>query len=380
MYILLVLICGLYVALIFALWAGWLKIPVFELKKNTAEIKFSIVIPFRNEAENLPGLLRSINKLNYPSSHFELILINDASEDASLKICFDFKKAFPDRQIRIADNLRISNSPKKDAISLAIQSSKFDYIITTDADCIVPTNWLQAFNEKILASSGKIIAGPVQLIPQDFTVRDKKLLHIFQELDFMSLQAAGAGGFGLGKAFICNGANLCYNKSSFYEVDGFRGNNDISSGDDVFLLQKFTSKKLTAFFLKSKDAIVLTQPQHDLTSLISQRIRWAAKTPAYKSSFARTIGGAVFFMNLMLIILGVFAAFNYISYEPLAFAFLSKFLIDFLLLYKAADFFERKFILRNYFWSSILYPLFSTSIAILSLLLKFEWKGRKSKK
>lgn len=121
MYILLVLICGLYVALIFALWAGWLKIPVFELKKNTAEIKFSIVIPFRNEAENLPGLLRSINKLNYPSSHFELILINDASEDASLKICFDFKKAFPDRQIRIADNLRISNSPKKDAISLAIQ-------------------------------------------------------------------------------------------------------------------------------------------------------------------------------------------------------------------------------------------------------------------
>lgn len=380
MYIFLVLICGLYVALILALWFGWSKIPVFKLNKIAPEIKFSIVVPFRNEAENLPALLKSITELKYPPSHFEVLLINDASEDYSRKICSDFKKAFPDLQIRLAENIRASDSPKKDAIAIAVHLSKFEYILTTDADCIVPEHWLQAFNEKILASSAKLVAGPVKIIPPDSPVNGKKLLQVFQELDFLSLQAVGAAGFGLGKAFICNGANLCYDKSSFYKVDGFRGNGNISSGDDVFLLQKFRSQKLNIVFLKSKDAIVLTKPQQDLTSLISQRIRWAAKTPAYKSAFAISIGLAVLLMNLLLIMLGVLALFNFISYEPLAFAFLTKFLVDFLLLYTAAGFFERKAVLRNYFWSSILYPFFSTSVAILSLFIKFEWKGRQSKK
>lgn len=380
MYIFLVFICGLYVTVILALWFGWLKIPVFKLNKIAPEIKFSIVVPFRNEAENLPILLRSITKLKYPPSHFELLLINDASEDDSRKICSDFKKAFPNFQIRLAENVHVSDSPKKDAIAIAIQLSKFEHILTTDADCIVPEYWLQAFNEKILESEAKLIAGPVKIIPPEFPVKDKKLLHVFQELDFMSLQAAGAGGFGLGKAFICNGANLCYEKSSFYAVDGFSGNGNISSGDDVFLLQKFTAKKWETVFLKSKEAIVLTLPQQDLTSLISQRIRWAAKTPAYNSIFAKIVGLAVLLMNLFLIIAAILALFNFTSYKPLAFAFLFKFLVDLLLLYKSAEFFERKAILRNYFWSSLLYPFFSTSVAILSLFIKSEWKGRKSKK
>lgn len=354
-----------------------------------------MVIPFRNEAENLPVLLNSLSELNYPTSKFEVFLVNDASQDASVQICSDFITSNPQIQLRLFENKRTSNSPKKDAISTAIGNAVCEYIITTDADCTVPKNWLQAFNEILLETGAKLVAGPVKIAefpskPLSFEMKISntpskinrenrwlKYFHAFQEMDFMSLQAAGAGGFGLGKAFMCNGANLCYEKAAFLKVGGFSGNNEISSGDDVFLLQKFTEKKWPVSFLKCAEAIVITKPQQDLNALISQRIRWAAKTPAYHSRFAKIVGLTVLLMNFSLVTGGFLAFLSSFPYQPLLFAFFFKFNFDFALLFHSTEFFDRKDALRNYFWSSFIYPVFSSYIAILSLFSSYQWKGRK---
>lgn len=179
---------------------------------------------------------------------------------------------------------------------------------------------------------------------------------------------------------LANGANLCYSKETFLEIEGFKGNEEISSGDDVFLLQKFKHAGYKTVFLKSREAIIITQPQPDLTSLISQRIRWAAKTPAYKNMFAQITGLLVLLMNLLLAVFTFLVFFEVIPYEPVLFAFLFKFLADLLLLYLSAKFFQRKEILRNYFWSSMVYPFFSSAVAIMSLFKKFEWKGRTARR
>ena len=374
-----------------ALLIGWRKIPEFVLKDTSPEISFSIIIPYRNEAENLTVLLNSILKLKYPLSLFEILLVNDSSEDGSVKICSDFKTQHPELQISLLENHRISGSPKKDAILTGIKMAIYPYILTTDADCKLPCFWLHAFNEKILETGAKLIAGPVTTLKTRLNATRKdlnkqelkkekrrfKYFLAFQEMDFLSLQIAGAGAFGLKKAFMCNGANLCYSKSAFFELDGFSGNGEISSGDDVFLLQKFTEKKLKIAFLKCEEAVVLTKPQKDLTALISQRIRWAAKTPAYKSLFAKLTGFAVLMMNFSLILGSILTFFEFIPYQPVLLAFFFKFNMDFALLFYSAEFFDRKDILRNYFWSSLVYPVFSTSVAVMSLFKKFEWKGRK---
>ena len=388
-----VLITLFYIILIATLLIGWRKIPEFQIKHIEAKISFSVVIPFRNEAENLPILLNSLAELNYPTLKFEIFMVDDASEDASVQICLDFITSHPEIKINLLENQRFSNSPKKDAISTAIKNAGFEYIITTDADCIIPENWLQAHNEIILETDAKLVAGPVKIAESAFNsakgkeplssqIKEKRWLkyfQAFQEMDFMSLQAAGAGGFGLGKAFMCNGANLCYERSAFLKADGFSGNDDISSGDDVFLLQKFAEKKLPVYFLKCAEAIVITKPQQDLTTLISQRIRWAAKTPAYKSSFAKLVGLTVLLMNFSLVIGGFLTLFSIFPYQPLLFAFFFKFNLDLALLFHSADFFDRKDVLRNYFWSSFIYPIFSSYVAILSLFSGYEWKGRKSR-
>jgi len=369
-----------YAVLITALLFGWKQVKKVKLKGGAPLNKFSIIIPFRNEAENLPELLYSLSNLEYQKSYFEIILVNDESEDNSLQACFHFKQSHPDLTFSIINNKRNTNSPKKDAITTAIVSSRFENILTTDADCIVPSSWLQVYNERIIETQASLIAGPVSFL-NGRSIKEKFLNYLvaFQDLDFMSLQAAGIGAFGLKKPFMCNAANMCYRKEAFLNAEGYLGNSNISGGDDVFLLQKFTELNYPVSFLKSEAAIVETKPQPSLESLFSQRLRWAAKAPAYKSAFAKLVGAIVFFMNLGLVLTMILVLFEVLQYQILLFSFAIKFVVDLSLLYVSANFFRKKMVLSHFLWSSLLYPFFSTSVAIASLFSGFQWKGRSFK-
>jgi cellulose synthase/poly-beta-1,6-N-acetylglucosamine synthase-like glycosyltransferase len=203
----------------------------------------------------------------------------------------------------------------------------------------------------------------------------------FQLLDFLSLIGATIGGFGIGKPFLCNGANLAYKKALFLELNGFDGNNTIASGDDIFLLQKVIKEDKNAIrFLKSKAALVKTKPQQNLKSLISQRKRWAAKTSSYNSAFGKIVGLIVLLMNAVLVCGFILTLFSLLHYKLILYVFIIKSLVDFLLLFKTTRFLEQENHLSSFIFSSVLYPFFSVYIAFLSLFSKYKWKGRTFKK
>ena len=257
---------------------GFDKVESFSLSDLPSRTKFTVVIPFRNEAENLEALLLSVSNLNYPKTHYEIILVNDDSTDTSIDAIESFlkKQKSPLKNIRIIDNYRQSNSPKKDAITLAINNANYDWIITTDADCLLPSYWLDAFDEKIQTSDTVAIVGPVNLITTS------SFLNRFQTLEILALQGVTLGSFGIRFPFMCNGANFCYKKSVFKDCNGFEGNNNIASGDDLFLLEKIHKQyKARVHYLKSEKAIVHTKGESNLNSLIQQRLRWASKTNNY---------------------------------------------------------------------------------------------------
>lgn len=370
------IICFLYVLLIlyFARGIDRLKDLVCDLNKPVTY--FSILVPFRNEALNLPGLLESINALDYPADQFELILINDDSSDASLSIVNSYKTKHPKLNLSLIDNKKQSSSPKKDAINKGISEASNNWILTTDADCIVPKNWLNAFDTMIKQQSPKMIVAPVSYLPKT------GFLHKFQLLDFLSLQGITMGSFGMkdkkfGHPFLCNGANLCYTKESFKEVNGFSGNHDIASGDDVFLLEKMLHKFPDKIqFVKSKDAIVLTTSKDSFRELIQQRVRWAAKTTAYNSFFTKSVGVLVFMTSLSMVSILIMASLGQLSWLHVGFLFLLKFNIDFLLLYRTSQFFEQQEVMKSYFISSLLYPFYTVLVALLSLKKSYTWKDR----
>ncbi|MEY8850053.1 glycosyltransferase [Psychroserpens sp. XS_ASV72] len=374
MLIIIFIILLLYLVLIGALTFGFDKVDDFELKDLEAKTKFSIVIPFRNEAKQLPALLRSLSNLNYPQSFFEIILIDDDSEDDSVQI-IESELNTTTLDVTILKNNPDKQSPKKEAITKAIQKAKYQWILTTDADCILPKYWLDSFDCFIQKNNGSLIVGPVAYTKSD------TFLKRFQLLEFLSLQATTIGGFGLGIPFLCNGANLCYHKNLFYELKGFEGNTHISSGDDIFLLQKAVqNNKNEVQFLKNEHAVVYTIPLSNFKDLVSQRIRWAAKTSNYNSVFGKMTGIIVFSMNGLLICLPLFYIAQLISAKALTLILLIKFSIDFLLLFKSARFFNQEEYLKSYIQSSFLYPFFSVYVAISSVFKGYKWKDRAYKK
>jgi len=363
-----------YTILIINIFFGFHRVATFNLpSKITPKTRFSIVIPFRNEAQNLPKLLQSIDKLEYPKSLFEVILIDDASEDASSCIVHDAIKE--KHNIVEFKNKRCTNSPKKDAITQAISKAKYEWIVTTDADCILPKNWLKTFDAYIQQSNAYAIAAPVIYSYQNHFFYD------FQLLDIISLQITTIGTFGLGIPFLCNGANFAYKKELFDELNGFEGNTDIASGDDIFLLQKIKTKyRDHLHYLKSKYVIVKTQPQHSVSSLISQRVRWASKMTA-SSIYSKSIGGLVFLMNLG-VILSIIHILAY-GLKPSTWYVLLlilKFSLDVTILYLGSVFFSVEKTMKSYMSSFFIYPLFSVCVVLLSIFSKFSWKGREFKK
>lgn len=372
----------LYVFLMLFLLYGFRQVEESFGKNLAAKSTFSIVIPFRNEAENLPQLFSSLALLKYPSEMFEILLVNDASEDTSEELCREFQKNNPQLEIQLLQNKNPGGSPKKAAIETAVRAATHDFILTTDADCKVPEKWLQEFSTCIDQTAADVVAGPVRISRTEVSKRAflDNLLESFQELDFFSLQAATVGGFGVNIPFMCNGANFCYKKAAFWKVDGFEGNSDIASGDDIFLLSKFKNAGFKTSFLKSGGAVVTTPPQPNLPALLSQRIRWAAKTSSYKSFFGKTVGLLVLLMNLSLLVCLVASLVGKFDLNMLFLIFLAKFNVDFVLLYNSARFFGRESILKNYFWCSAVYPFFSSFVALVSVFSGYTWKGRRFKK
>ena len=363
-------VLGIYVVFILQLIFGFDKVKSFVKTDEKPITKFSIIVPFRNEEKNLPKLLNSISKLNYPKDLFELILVDDFSKDNSERVYIKWRMENGLIETTLLENLRLSNSPKKDAISKAIPIVKHDWIVTTDADCIVNKNWLLTLDNFIQKNDAEMVVGAVVYKAKN------NWLHQFQQLDLLSLQGTTIGSFGIGKPFMCNGANFAYTKKLFNEIGGFGGNNKMASGDDVFLLQKaLKNHSDKVHYIKNTDMIVKTKPENDLYKLFMQRVRWASKTTGYSGYYSKSLAVVVLVMNLSLIVGLYLLITNSLNWKTLLIVFSIKYFVDYLLLLKSNQYLRKnKFIFP--LASSLVYPFFCSLVGIYSLFGGFTWKGR----
>ena len=359
-----------YFATILMVAIGSLNLVVFQAEKTPPATAFTLIIPFRNEAQNLPSLLCSIAALDYPPGLLQILFVNDASSDGSLPLLETLRLNIPfDSQI--IQNKRTSASPKKDAITAAIQLAQNEWIITTDADCELPSQWLCIYDQFIKKNNPKMVCGPVGYPSHE------DLLRSFQLMDGLSLQAVSMSGFWWKRPKLCNGANMAYQKSAFLELHGYEGNNHIASGDDIFLLDKMNRHyKKEVHYLKHKEAIVLTQPETTWKAVISQRIRWASKTSKQKNWGAKFLGSMVFIGNLAFIASFFGLVFDSSNWDHYLIIITFKSFIDLFLLWVTSQFFEKPLQLFACLASVLIYPLVTVWTVLNSLVGKYQWKGR----
>lgn len=365
------IVFGIYFVIMILIIIGFRKVSIFSSENPIPTTRFSIIIPFRNEQENLLPLLKTIESLNYPKELYEVIFINDDSTDSSGEI---IKKRIEENKTNFSllQNQHFSSSPKKDAIELGVKHSKFKWILTSDADCALPEEWLYILDAFIKEKNPVMIAAPV------FYQSNDSFLENFQQLDGLSLQAITIGGFGYGTPLLCNGANMAYTKDAFYKVDGFTGNNHIASGDDVFILEKMKKRfPNQVMFLKAKQAIVSTKPQINWESVINQRIRWASKTSKQKNISSILLGISVFSINFLILaipFLILFSPKHWMFYTGL---FFLKILSDYLVLNLTAKFFETKIKLKSLLPQIFVYAVVIVLVVLGSFKKTYYWNGRK---
>ncbi len=367
----------LYFTVMIRVWVDAIKMPFFTSEISPPQTTFSIVVPFRNEAENLPNLLSSLADIDYPNDLFEIILVNDESNDNSLAVIETFLRDRPEdhKSWKVLENHRFSGSPKKDAITLANDRASNDWMVATDADCSVPQDWLTLLNSCIVENKPKMVFGPI-IYPES-----GPLENYFQFLDGLSLQALTLAGFSRRHPLICNGANMAYSRHVFQEVEGYKDNNQLASGDDIFLMEKVRAcYPESLYFLKSPDYLVKTQAENSLREIISQRVRWASKTSNQPNMQVKLLGLLVFLTNLAFIF--AFIGIRTITQHLWTFVglILAKFIIDYAVIVSTAGMYRKKLSLMKYLVCALVYPLINTWVVFLSLFGSYSWKGRKFRK
>ena len=376
----------LYALLIIFYRQQWIKTPVSKLTPGEygQNISISVIIPARNEGNNLPALLQSLQAQTYAKHLFETIVINDYSTDDTAAVV----KQFPDViLINLADelgNIRI-NAYKKKAIEIAIARSTGNIIVTTDADGVVPPKWLSNIAASFDQQPIQLLVMPVAMF--DPTASDGpfiKFLKIFQALDFMTLQGITGASVHAGFHSMCNGANLAYTKYAFNTVGGFKDIDQLASGDDMLLMHKINKQFAGQIkYLKAKEVIVHTAAMSTIKDFLNQRIRWASKADTYKDHRIVLVLALVYLVNLGLLLFPILSFF----YQSPIFIHLRlihiwciflffKIGVEFYFLWPVAEFFNKKQLLWYFPLAQLFHIVYTVVAGFLGKFGTYKWKGR----
>jgi len=248
----------------------------------------SLVIPLRNEAANIKKLVNDLAAQNLEPGLFEVIFVDDASSDATAEILRSSSDLLHQSII-----LSTGGTGKKRAIALGIEHARGDYIVTTDGDCRAGKNWLKEIYGRASTGNADMIIGPVDIIDSG------GLLNRIIQLEFLAMQAVTEIFARQGKPLLCNGANLCFRKPGAAEYEAMVKMN-ISSGDDIFLMESFRQQGKIITWIDSPGAIVHTHGPDSLKSFLKQRLRWTSKSPFYSDYLLLAIAALVFASNMFI--------------------------------------------------------------------------------
>jgi cellulose synthase/poly-beta-1,6-N-acetylglucosamine synthase-like glycosyltransferase len=321
------------------------------------------VVVFRNEKNNLPYLIKSLLDLDYPNDSYEVLLINDHSTD-------NFENPQLPSNFRWVDLQKTFS--KKAGIEKGVGLAKGQMICVTDADCVVPVNWLKSI-VSAMDDDTLFLASPV--LPQD---SNNWLIRI-QYCEFMALMGLTGIGIKSKRFWLANGANMTFNKDMFLKLKPYEEMKNIPSGDDVFLIEKIALNYPDRVkFNNDFNSIVRTKGEKKLAGFIIQRIRWAGKFGKFKLDKKVFLMLLVACTNLTLIIVFLLGILSFPLMIGLAMAlFIIKLVFDYKFINNISEEFNEPVDVISFLLFSLLYPLLSLIIVILSFVKKqVIWKGR----
>jgi len=349
---------------------GWWALKNGQPLQSQFKTTVSVLVPVRNEEQHIANLVQDLIAQNYPIALFNIIIIDDHSTDQTATIVLSFSNSNL-RLLQLAIEKPI-NSYKKRAIATAIATCDSELILTTDGDCRMGPDWIASIVSMFEQEHCQLISSPVAYH------QEKSLAEKIQTVEFELLIAAGAACIQNKFPNTCNGANLAYTRAAYHAVGGFKGIDDLASGDDELLLHKMHKQFPDGLrFLKEPSAIVYTEAKGTLRSFYQQRKRWASKSVKYADKRMVLLVSIIYFFNLLIFIQAGLLFFTTANLGMFVILIGVKMGLDAILIFQSLSFFKKRRLLLLLPLVEIFYVIYILIIGIIANIGgAYEWKGR----
>ncbi len=363
------IITVLYAAMIIYAIYGWKKLKVEE--ESEPWLGVSILVAARNEAENIETVIRDIFNQSYANELFELIVIDDHSEDETLSIAESLKAEFPN--LKVLSNT--DGEGKKAALQTGIHEAKFDTIATVDADCRVPSEWLINMTSHWIKERTKMLLGPIVF------QSNQTVLQQSQAMEMLAIMGLTGGFASHQNPIMANGANLFFSKAAFEETGGYMSSEN-PSGDDVFTMLQFSETwPESVRFVKHYEAAVLTKPEATFSAFWQQRKRWLSKKSGYSNWLVKGTAIITYLANAAAFVsfVAIIAAFGTELTNKLMWILFVKTLLDLILTRTVSRDLQPHCGIANILVTELFVVVYVTFLGIFGNVRSYVWKGREIK-
>jgi cellulose synthase/poly-beta-1,6-N-acetylglucosamine synthase-like glycosyltransferase len=334
-----------------------------KLKSDLGSVKLedvTLIVPFRDEENTLPSLLKDLRKQEKLPKKF--LFIDDHSSDEGSALVRNYLNEFDLEVLGLPDDL----FGKKKAIQFGVQNAATKYCVTLDADVELGVDYFRSLE---LLEDADMWILPVRMTGKTFFAQ---LASVDVTLSNILNRAFSV----LRRPVLASGANLMFRTESYLELaksDHF----DLLSGDDMFLLRDFRKADRNIRVTSDQRLTVSTEAPSSLHQWLGQRVRWISKTKRVGDILPLIFAIINFSMGVFF-----YVAFAHLLCTDLwtsIYLLLFKLFYDTLLMtpHFLSDRNERALLLLPFY--NLLMPLYSIMLALLSKTYNPQWKGRSLK-
>ena len=170
----------------------------------------SVVVPSYNEEAGIERCLASLADQTLPRNEYEVIVVDGNSKDRTRELAAPY-----------ADAVLIQTSPKVGgARNDGVLAASAPLIATTDADCVLPRDWVERVRDDLGREGVVLVYGTVR--PIEATLKNRLslgLANLFSAL-----------GYRTGRLYYTLGCNCAFRKDAFVRAGMYR---TIDAGDDL---------------------------------------------------------------------------------------------------------------------------------------------------
>ncbi len=373
MVVIITLICLGYAGLLVACYIQWRGMGITEdQKEDSNPAGVTVVVAVRNEEDNVQQFISSLADQNYPRDKWEVVVVDDDSQDETLRLLESLSLSYQNLSYHRLDSpANFIGSFKKRALAYGIAQAKFSRVITTDADCSFPREWLATTIGFMRRNDLQFVSGPVRVLSGDITGSS------LWELETGALMIVGASFLAWGKPNMCNGANIAFDKQAYERVDGYGGFETVVSGDDEFLLYKIWRRYPKRIgYLKHQDAMVDTAPPKSWKEMLDQRKRWSGKWKHHRSWTTRGLATFIFIFHSSWLMIHVGALLAWFPWQWLPALWGLKIGAELSVMRAAFGFQEKRFPWGWFLIGQLLYSPYAVVMGLAANFGSYKWKDR----